>query len=263
MVAGVPPDAFSETGQRWGNPLYDWDRLAEDGYRWWMDRFRAHAGARGHRPPGPFPGLRGVLGGARQPRNGRSTAPGSPGPARALRAVEAELGRIPMIVEDLGEITPDVIALREALRLPGHEGAPVRLRRRRGACPRAEPVPAAQLRAATASSTPAPTTTTRPSAGSRAWPSGERTGPALPGDRRPGYRLRPDPPGAPVGGRRSRSCRSRICWSLARGADERPRPARSSNWTWRYQREHGPAGHTEWLADLTRLRPARWNPRGA
>jgi 4-alpha-glucanotransferase len=41
FVAGVPPDYFSATGQRWGNPLYDWERLAATGYRWWIERFRA------------------------------------------------------------------------------------------------------------------------------------------------------------------------------------------------------------------------------
>ena len=40
-MAGVPPDAFSKTGQRWGNPIYDWEKMAENGYRWWLDRFSA------------------------------------------------------------------------------------------------------------------------------------------------------------------------------------------------------------------------------
>jgi 4-alpha-glucanotransferase len=43
VVAGVPPDAFSATGQLWGNPLYDWQRDARDGYRWWIERFGARS----------------------------------------------------------------------------------------------------------------------------------------------------------------------------------------------------------------------------
>ena len=94
QVAGVPPDAFSKTGQRWGNPLYDWERMAKTGYRWWLDRFKATAGAGGHRPARPLPGVRGVLVGARPTRRRRSTARWVPGPGAALfDALAAELGR--------------------------------------------------------------------------------------------------------------------------------------------------------------------------
>ena len=62
VVAGVPPDYFSATGQLWGNPIYRWDVLAADGYAWWLDRFRAAFAAVGHDPAGSFSRLRSVLG---------------------------------------------------------------------------------------------------------------------------------------------------------------------------------------------------------
>ena len=63
VIAGVPPDNFSATGQRWGNPHYRWDRMAQDGYRWWIERIRADSGGGRHRAHRPFPRLRGALGG--------------------------------------------------------------------------------------------------------------------------------------------------------------------------------------------------------
>jgi 4-alpha-glucanotransferase len=119
VVAGVPPDAFSETGQRWGNPVYDWEKLAEDSYRWWVNRFRATLELVDTVRLDHFRGFAAYW---EVPASEETATNGTwvPGPARALfDAVEAELGRIPMIVEDLGEITPDVIALREELRFPG------------------------------------------------------------------------------------------------------------------------------------------------
>ncbi|MCC6174585.1 MAG: 4-alpha-glucanotransferase [Chloroflexi bacterium] len=118
-VAGVPPDAFSETGQRWGNPLYDWGRLARNGYRWWLDRFRATLELVDTVRLDHFRGFQAYW---EVPAEEETAIHGRwvPGPGAALfDALEAELGRIPMIVEDLGEITPDVIALRERLGFPG------------------------------------------------------------------------------------------------------------------------------------------------
>ena len=70
VVAGVPPDYFSTTGQLWGNPLYDWEAHQRTGYAWWTARLR-RPGAGGPDPSGPLPRLRGVLGGAgRQPDGG-------------------------------------------------------------------------------------------------------------------------------------------------------------------------------------------------
>jgi 4-alpha-glucanotransferase len=118
VVAGVPPDYFSATGQLWGNPLYDWDRMAADGYQWWIARLR-HALTmvdlvrldhfRG------FASYWEVPAGEETAINGRWL----PGPGRALfDAVAAALGDLPLVVEDLGEITPDVVALRDELGLP-------------------------------------------------------------------------------------------------------------------------------------------------
>ena len=118
-VAGVPPDAFSKTGQRWGNPLYDWDRMAETGYRWWLDRFKATLELVDTVRLDHFRGFAAYW---RVPADEETAVNGAwvPGPGKALfDAVADELGPIPMIVEDLGEITPDVIVLREALGFPG------------------------------------------------------------------------------------------------------------------------------------------------
>jgi 4-alpha-glucanotransferase len=119
VVSGVPPDYFSETGQRWGNPLYRWDVLHETHYRWWVSRFRAALRFadivrvdhfRGFAAYWEIP--------AAEPTaiNGRWM----PGPGRALfDAVRAALGELPLIAEDLGHITADVHELRKAIGVPG------------------------------------------------------------------------------------------------------------------------------------------------
>jgi 4-alpha-glucanotransferase len=119
VIAGVPPDNFTETGQRWGNPHYRWDVMAENGYEWWIERirqtltqvdivridhFRGFAAAwevpadeataeNGHWEPGPGPKL--------------------------FEAIEGALGMLPIIAEDLGVITPDVDELRLQFNFPG------------------------------------------------------------------------------------------------------------------------------------------------
>ena len=119
VVAGVPPDYFSETGQLWGNPLYDWERHAEDEFAWWiartlhtldlvdavrLDHFRGFA-AFWEVPASETTAV-----------NGRWV----PGPGRALfDALQGAIGALPMVAEDLGEITPDVVELRRNLGLPG------------------------------------------------------------------------------------------------------------------------------------------------
>jgi len=118
-VAGVPPDAFSKTGQRWGNPLYNWERMAETGYRWWLDRFRATLELVDTVRLDHFRGFAAYW---RVPADEPTAINGTwvPGPGRALfDALAAEFGHIPMIVEDLGEITPDVNELRDELGFPG------------------------------------------------------------------------------------------------------------------------------------------------
>ncbi len=84
-VAGVPPDYFSEDGQLWGNPLYDWDKHAADGYDWWVDRLRASARTRGYSANRPFSGVRVVLVGTLGRRNGASRGMGTGAGRRDLR----------------------------------------------------------------------------------------------------------------------------------------------------------------------------------
>ncbi|HTE21199.1 MAG TPA: 4-alpha-glucanotransferase, partial [Armatimonadota bacterium] len=119
VVSGVPPDYFSATGQRWGNPLYRWDVLKETGYRWWIDRFRRTLEMVDVVRIDHFRGFESyweVPGDSDTAEKGRWM----PGPGRDLfDAVAAELGGLPLIAEDLGIITPEVEALRDALGLPG------------------------------------------------------------------------------------------------------------------------------------------------
>jgi 4-alpha-glucanotransferase len=118
-VAGAPPDALNRGGQLWGNPLYDWDALAETGYRWWIDRMRRALGLADMFRIDHFRGFSAywaVRPGAASARQGAWR----PGPGRAVfDAARTELGELPVIAEDLGVITPDVHALRDALGFPG------------------------------------------------------------------------------------------------------------------------------------------------
>ena len=118
-VAGVPPDYFSETGQLWGNPLYRWDALEADGFRWWVERVRANLRTTELLRLDHFRGFAGywaVPAGAETAISGEW----APGPGRKLfDALAAELGELDLVAEDLGEITPDVTELVESLGLPG------------------------------------------------------------------------------------------------------------------------------------------------
>jgi len=119
VVAGVPPDYFSATGQRWGNPLYRWDDMKARGYAWWVKRLR-HALTqldlvridhfRGFAAYWEIP--------ADEPTAVRGRWVEGPG-ADFFREVRAELGDLPVVAEDLGVITPDVEELRDAFGLPG------------------------------------------------------------------------------------------------------------------------------------------------
>jgi len=119
VVAGVPPDYFSPTGQLWGNPLYDWDRHSADGYRWWIHRLRHCLEMVDMVRLDHFRGFAGyweVTAEAPDASGGRWVA----GPGRPFfDAVAGELGGLPFLAEDLGEITPDVVELRKQLGLPG------------------------------------------------------------------------------------------------------------------------------------------------
>jgi 4-alpha-glucanotransferase len=131
-VAGAPPDALSATGQRWGNPLYDWHVHRATGFRWWRERFRRTFELVDLCRIDHFRGF--VSYWAIPERN--STAKRGhwrPGPGADLfRAVEGELGDLPLIAEDLGHITPPVHRLRDELGLPGMVVLLWSFRRKRG-----------------------------------------------------------------------------------------------------------------------------------
>ena len=119
VQAGVPPDYFSETGQLWGNPLYDWDTMAPDGYRWWIDRMRASLAMFDVVRLDHFRGFEACW---EVPAADTTAVHGRwvPGPGAALfTALTAALGPMPIVAENLGLITPEVEALREDCGYPG------------------------------------------------------------------------------------------------------------------------------------------------
>ncbi|GAV20547.1 4-alpha-glucanotransferase [Mariprofundus micogutta] len=118
-VAGVPPDYFSETGQRWGNPLYLWDKLQADDFSWWVQRVKRQLDRMHMLRIDHFRALEafwvipgesedGIIGEWRE----------APGDA-LLQTLNDKLGKLPLIAEDLGIITDEVTALREKFELPG------------------------------------------------------------------------------------------------------------------------------------------------
>jgi 4-alpha-glucanotransferase len=119
VVAGVPPDYFSSTGQLWGNPLYDWEAARRDGYAWWVARLRATLKQVDLIRLDHFRGFEAyweVPAGSENAIHGRWVK----GPALDLFfALRDQLGGLPLIAEDLGLITPEVETLRDDLHLPG------------------------------------------------------------------------------------------------------------------------------------------------
>ncbi len=119
LQAGVPPDYFSATGQLWGNPLYRWDALARTGYAWWIERFRAVLALVDTVRLDHFRGFEAyweVPGDAETAVDGRWVK----GPGVAFfEALQAALGPLPIVAEDLGVITPEVEALRDRYGFPG------------------------------------------------------------------------------------------------------------------------------------------------
>jgi 4-alpha-glucanotransferase len=119
VVAGVPPDYFSETGQRWGNPHYNWDAMASDGYAWWISRMETQSKLfdivridhfRGLESAWEIPATEDTA------INGQwALAPGD----ALLAAIKKALPRICLVAEDLGIITDEVNALRTKYHLPG------------------------------------------------------------------------------------------------------------------------------------------------
>jgi len=119
VVAGVPPDYFSETGQLWGNPLYRWERMARSSYAWWIERFRATFELVDIARIDHFRGFEGYW---EVPATEKTAVKGrwvkGPGPDLFV-AVEQALGKLPIIAEDLGVITPPVVELRDRFEFPG------------------------------------------------------------------------------------------------------------------------------------------------
>lgn len=118
-VAGAPPDAFSPEGQHWGNPLYRWSAHADEGYAWWISRIRHTLQTVDLVRIDHFRGFEAcwaIPAGDLHAMNGRW----QPGPGAALfEAATAALGDLPVIAEDLGDITPEVEALRRGCGYPG------------------------------------------------------------------------------------------------------------------------------------------------
>ena len=119
VVAGVPPDYFSKTGQLWGNPLYRWRVMGKEGYSWWIERIRAASTMVDIIRLDHFRGFEKyweIPAGETTAVNGRWVkGPGS----RLFEAVRKELGQMPIIAEDLGYITPEVFALKDKYGFPG------------------------------------------------------------------------------------------------------------------------------------------------
>jgi len=119
VIAGVPPDYFSATGQRWGNPLYDWDEMRKDGFAWWISRFRATMEQFDLFRLDHFRGFQAFW---EIPANESTAINGvwreAPGHELFI-AAQTALGELPIVAENLGVITPQVEAIRTEFGFPG------------------------------------------------------------------------------------------------------------------------------------------------
>ena len=119
VVAGVPPDYFSVTGQLWGNPHYAWERMRADGFQWWKERIRTQLTQFDLLRIDHFRGLEAYW---EIPASAETAVAGqwrqAPGD-ELFRALRAEFGNLPLVAEDLGIITPEVETLRDTHGLPG------------------------------------------------------------------------------------------------------------------------------------------------
>jgi 4-alpha-glucanotransferase len=119
VIAGVPPDYFSATGQRWGNPLYRWEPMEADGFRWWIERMRTQLDLFDLVRIDHFRGLEACW---EIPADAETAIEGSwvPAPGEALlRTLRETFHALPIVAEDLGTITAEVDALREQFAIPG------------------------------------------------------------------------------------------------------------------------------------------------
>jgi 4-alpha-glucanotransferase len=118
-IAGVPPDYFSATGQRWGNPIYDWDRMREHGFAWWIERFRA---TMEHFDLFRLDHFRGFQAYWEIPASEETAVNGvwkeAPG-EELFTAAQTALGELPIVAENLGVITPPVETIRKKFGFPG------------------------------------------------------------------------------------------------------------------------------------------------
>ncbi len=118
-VAGVPPDYFSKTGQLWGNPLYRWDAMEADGYAWWIARLKSTLDRLDMVRVDHFRGFESYWA---VPADSPTAVEGEwvKGPGiKFFDAIRRALGALPLIAEDLGHITDEVVAIRDAAGLPG------------------------------------------------------------------------------------------------------------------------------------------------
>jgi len=119
LVAGVPPDYFSETGQLWGNPIYNWDNMVESDFKWWVQRMRLSLEMFELLRVDHFRGFAGYwaipFGEKTAVKGNWLSAPGM----KLFSKLQNEFTKLPIIAEDLGVITDDVIELRDKFNLPG------------------------------------------------------------------------------------------------------------------------------------------------
>ncbi|MCP1224655.1 4-alpha-glucanotransferase [Sebaldella sp. S0638] len=118
-VAGVPPDYFSETGQLWGNPLFDWEKLKGSGYKWWIERVRANLKTADIIRIDHFRGFESYWA---VPAEEKTAVIGEwrKGPGiDFFNSIKAALGDLPIIAEDLGNLTNEVVELRNETGFPG------------------------------------------------------------------------------------------------------------------------------------------------
>lgn len=118
-IGGVPPDYFSETGQLWGNPVFNWQRLKERDYDWWMARLHFNLKMFNQVRIDHFRGLESFWS---VPADEKTAINGKWVPAfgfEMLSKIKGQIGELPFIAEDLGLITPEVDKLREDFELPG------------------------------------------------------------------------------------------------------------------------------------------------
>ncbi len=118
-VAGVPPDYFSPEGQRWGNPLYNWKYMKENGFQWWIQRIESMLKSVDIARIDHFRGFQAyweIDAKEETAINGKWVKAAG---EQLFKAIEAKLGKLPIIAEDLGHITPEVHALRKKLAFPG------------------------------------------------------------------------------------------------------------------------------------------------